>query len=283
MNIVIPNLRWAPRLARLYSEDVRKLEAVHADRISPGARTWEEAVEALFQRMYNAGPVKGSRLLQKAIDYLDGIASDQRSHFMVAASCRTRTAVLLFATFSTGAHPDPNVRENGLNIVLHAVHCSRNRFARVTGIPVAYASTHTLRRLFERGYDVTGNSHASSIFTFVGALGYLTHKSEKHVDGGLNLLFADTLVTGSLHRCMKTYPNGREFEDAFFDVRTVLDASEISPGKQGLKEQGRIAAAAVAEWFEREDGLPHKELAERIPRVERREDIYPLRQKEKTP
>jgi hypothetical protein len=67
----IPNLKWAPRLARLYSEEVRKLEALHADRLSPGTRTWADSVEALFQRMAKVGPVKGSRLLQKAIDYLD--------------------------------------------------------------------------------------------------------------------------------------------------------------------------------------------------------------------
>jgi hypothetical protein len=278
----IPNLRWPPRLARLYSEDVRRLEALHADRISPGTRTWADAVEALFQRMYNAGPVKGTLLIRKAIDYLNSIDGDQRSHFMIAASCRTRTTVLLFATFSTGAHPDPNVKESGLSIVLHAIHYSRRRAARVADVPVGYVSMHALRRLFERGYDITGNSHASSIFTFVGALGYLTHKSEKHVDGGLNLLFTDTLVTGSQHRCAKTYPNGRQFEDAFFDVRTVLDASDIGPGKQSLKDQGRIAAAVVAEWLEREDGLLHRELVERIPRLERREDIYPLRQMEKT-
>ena len=77
---------------------------------------------------------------------------------------------------------------------------------------------------------------------------------------------------------MKTYPNGRWFEDVFFDVRTVLDASEIGPNKQSLKEQGRIAAGVVAAWFACEDGLPDRELAERIPALPQRQDIYPLRQ-----
>ena len=85
-------------------------------------------------------------------------------------------------------------------------------------------------------------------------------------------------MVGSQHRCTKTYSNGRQLEDAFFDVRTVLDANEIGPSKQSLKKQGRIAAAVVADWFEGEGGVPDKELVDRIPRLERREDIYPLRQ-----
>ena len=166
---MVPDPRWPPRLARLYSEDVRKLEAIHADHISPGAKTWAEAVEALFQRMAKAGPVKGSRLLQKAIDYLDNIDGDQQSHFMIATNCRGRMAMLMFATFNIGVHPDPRVKEDGLTVVLHAIHCSRSRFARVTGIPVAYISMHALRRLFERGYDITEDtSHARRHFAFVG-------------------------------------------------------------------------------------------------------------------
>ena len=49
--------RWGPRLARLYSEDVRKLEAKHAGQLSPGSSTWEQAVEALYNKMSDAGPV----------------------------------------------------------------------------------------------------------------------------------------------------------------------------------------------------------------------------------
>ena len=41
-------LRYPPRLARLYSADVKRLEALHAGRLSPGVTTWSEAVEALY-------------------------------------------------------------------------------------------------------------------------------------------------------------------------------------------------------------------------------------------
>jgi hypothetical protein len=197
---------------------------------------------------------------------------------MVATNCRNRTAILMLATFSIGSHPDQRVKEDGLSIVLHVIRCSRARQARVTNIPTAYISRHAMNRLYERGHDLVENSHTTNIFTFIGALGYLVHRSEKHANGGLCLKFSDLLVVGSQHRCIKTYPNGRQFEDAFFDVRTVRDANEIGDSKWSMLEQGRIAAGVVAEWFEGEDGLPHSELAERIPRLERREDIYPLRQ-----
>ena len=275
MNIVAP--RWPPRLARLYSEEVRKLEALHANQVSPGTTTWADAVEALFQKIHKVGPVKGPQLLQKAIDYLNNIGNDDRSHFMVATSCGRRTAILIFATFSAGPHPDPRVKEDGLTVVLHAIRCCRSRFARVTGIPVAYVSMHAVRRLFERGYDITENSRANSVFALIGGLGYLTLRSVEHANGGLSLLVSNILVVGSQHRCVKIYPNGREFEEAFFDVRTVLDANEIGPANQSLLEQGRIAAAVIAGWFEGEDDLPHSELAERIPPLPRREGIYPLR------
>jgi hypothetical protein len=53
---VIP--KWGPRLARLYSEDIRKLEAKHAGRLSPGASTWEQSIESLSKRVVEAGPRK---------------------------------------------------------------------------------------------------------------------------------------------------------------------------------------------------------------------------------
>jgi hypothetical protein len=110
--------KWGPRLARLYSEDVRKLEALHANRLSPGTKTWSEAVEALFQRMTNLGPAKGAKLVSKAIDYLNNISRDERAHLMIASWAKSRTAWLMFATFSYGNHPDARVREEGLTILI---------------------------------------------------------------------------------------------------------------------------------------------------------------------
>ena len=62
-----------------------------------------------------------------------------------------------------------------------------------------------------------------------------------------------------------------DWQEFWTRTRSVL------PGRAS-RIRAQIAAAVVAEWFACEDGLPpDKELAERIPRLERREDIYPLR------
>jgi hypothetical protein len=271
----IPIPKWGPRLARLYSEDVQRLEAIHADRLAPGAKTWEQAVELLFQSMVKAGPVKGTKLVKQAIDYLRGIESDARSHFMIVDQCASRTAFLMFATFRIGPHPDQRVKEQGLSIVLHILQCGRCAPSRATGIPVAYISKHAMARLYERGHDIIENIHAASAFAFAGVLGYIAHRSPKHVDGGLCLLFSDTLMVGSLHRFATTDVRGRAFDETFFDVRTVLAADAIGDSKWSLLEQGRAAASAVIEWLDSEDPPPEEELAERIPRLERREDCYP--------
>ena len=156
--------RWGPRLARLYSEDVRKLEAKHAGQLSPGSSTWEQAVEALYHRMSDAGPVKGSKLVGKALDYLRSIDPDERAHFVMADWCGSRTALMMLASFSYGPHPDRRVKEEGLNIELHIIQCSRSKPRCAIGIPVAYISRHALNRLYERGHDIRENSHAVSIF-----------------------------------------------------------------------------------------------------------------------
>ena len=271
---VVP--RWAPRLARLYSEDVRKLEALHAGRISPGATTWEEAVDQLASRMISAGPAKGAKLVGKAIDYLSNIAPDHRCHFLISTQYGSRNAFLMFATFSIGNHPNPTVKEEGLNIELHVLQCSRSHPSRAIGIPTAFISRHAINRLFERGHDVTGNSHATGVFAFIGVLGYLTHKSAKHTDGGMHIVFSGLLTAGAMHRFTKTCRNGKQVEETVYDVRTVLLVDELGDSKRPMLDQGRAAASAVIAWFK--DADPHESaLAERIPRVERREDIFPLR------
>jgi hypothetical protein len=270
--------RWGPRLARLYSEDVRKLEARHAAGLSPGTSTWEQAIEALYNRMSDAGPVKGAKLVGKAIDYLRNIDKDERAYFMLAHWCGSRAALMTLATFSYGPHPDRRVQEEGLSIELHILQCSRSRPRCATGIPVAYISRHALNRLYERGHDITENAHTTSVFAVISVLGYLTHLSGQHEDSGMSLLVTGLLVTGALHRCAKAARSGRVFEETFFDVRTVLSADELGVSKQAQLEQGRIAAEIVAEWllaFDDPD-LDESALAARIPYLPRREDTYPV-------
>jgi hypothetical protein len=270
--------RWGPRLARLYSEDVRKLEAKHAGQLSPGSSTWEQAVEALFHRMSDAGPVKGSKLVGKALDYLRNIDPNERAHFVMADWCGSRTALMMLASFSYGPHPDRRVKEEGLNIELHIIQCSRSKPRCAAGIPVAYISRHALNRLYERGHDICENIHAVSIFAAIGGLGYLSRWSEQHVDGGMSLLLAGLLVVGAVHRCDKTASSGRVFEETFYDVRTVLPAEEAGPSMRAQLAQGRVAAEVVEEWLrDTSDDLDEKELAARIPYLTRRADHYPLK------
>ena len=268
MTAIVNVPKWGPRLARLYSKDVERLEAFHAGRLSPGTATWEQAVEALYDRMVAAGPVKGAKLVRKAHDYLRSIDRDERAYIVLAVGGRSRNAYLMFATFSIGNHPDPAVEEEGLKIVLHIVRCSRNGHSRAVGIPVAYVSKHAIGRLYERGCDITENIHATSAFAFIAVLGYLTHGSKKHVDGGLSLLFSKTLLVGSLHRFD---------EETFLDVRTVLPVDDIGPGRQSLIDQATAATSVVLEWFANAEDLDERELAERIPFLPRRQDSWPMR------
>jgi hypothetical protein len=268
--------KWGPRLARLYSEDVRKLEAIHAGRLSPGTRTWHEAVVALYHRMSDVGPVKRTRLLTKAAAYLNALGRDERAHLMLSCGGGSRNSHLSFATFSYGNHPDARVREEGLTLSIHIIYCSRASPCCSSNIPVTFISKHAISRLYERGHDISENSHATSVFAFLGVLGFLAHRGSKHLGGGLHLRFSTVLAAGGLHRFVKTYPNGRVVDECVYDVRTVLAVDELSPSKAAMLEQGQIAAGAVLEWFKGGDDLDENALAERIPRLPRH-DSYSAR------
>jgi hypothetical protein len=268
--------KWGPRLARLYSEDVRKLEAIHADRLSPGTKTWNEAVVALYHRMSDIGPVKGTKLLMKAAAYLNALGRDERAHLMLSCGGGKRNSHLSFATFSYGNHPDARVREEGLTLSIHVVHCSRAEPRCASGIPVTFISKHAISRLYERGHDISENSHATSVFAFLGVLGFLTHHDSKHLGGGLHLRFSSVLAAGGLHRFAKANANGRVLDECVYDVRTVLAVDELSPSKAAMLEQGQIAAGVVLEWFKGGDDLDEGELAQRIPSLPRH-DSYSAR------
>jgi hypothetical protein len=229
--------------------------------------------------VHAVGPVKGAKLVGKAVDYLCGVGSDEIAHFMVTEWRGRRSAVMMVATFSYGEHPDQRVDEEGLSIKLHVLKCGRSQSRCAAGIPVAFISRHALNRLYERGHDICENIHAVSVFARIGALGYLTHWSEPHAGGGLSLLFSDLLMVGASHRCTRTGNSGRVFNEVFFDVRTVLLADEAGAGAQAQLEQGRAAAAVVEEWYVAHDfdDIDEKSWAQRIPCLPRREDHYPLK------
>lgn len=267
--------RWPPRLARLYSADVKRLEAKHAGKLSPGATTWEDAVKQLYKRVHEAGPRKGARIIGQAADYLGSVYENEGAHFMVANRSGSRAALLVFATFVGGDHPDLRVKEQGITITLHIIQCGRSLPRCVTGVPVAYISSHALKRLCERADDVVEPGDAAYAVVYAGILGYLVHRSPKHQDGGLSLRISDTLLVGSLHRFEKLWHNGHTLEEIVLDIRTVLDINELGDSQVALLKQGQIASEVVAAWIKND--VPERELASRIPALPRREDSYPAR------
>lgn len=270
-----PIPKWAPRLARLYSADIRRLEAVHADRISPGAATWEQAIRELFQCVGKAGPRKGSRLLGQVAKYLDSVAHEQRAYIVLGGIGERRNATLVLATFSVGNHPDAALREEGLNVLVHILQCARSGSRCLAGVPVAFIAGHALKRLFERGYDITENIHATSAFSYVAVLGFVVHYCERLADSGMHLRISDLLLAGGMHRFMRTCPNGRQHEERIFDVRTCLLVDELlGPARKSQLDQGEIAAAAVLGWFKEGDDVGERALAARIPFLPKR-DSYP--------
>lgn len=141
---------------------------------------------------------------------------------------------------------------------------------------LTYISWHAMARLHERNYRLTAGS-AGAVFGCLGVLGLLTRRSEKHVRGGMSLLYRDdvrddVLVVGSLKQAVAVSKRGPA---QFFDVRTVLPADEVRD--PALLEQGRAANVAVGTWLEDRTVSHTKELGLSIPPLPRREDDYTLR------
>lgn len=258
-----------------YFRDMRRLEALHAGRISPGTKTWRDALSALFEHMRNStSPTGQATILRKATAYLYGIRPEDRAHFMIGDTGASRSALLTFATYSAGLHPLIGVDEEGIKIMQHIIRCERNgRAAAVYDIELAYISKHAIGRLHERECDLTRGGATGSL-TFIGVLGLLTRDSEKHVAGELCLHLGDTLVVGSLKHPLKRLDDGRQINGTFYDVRTVLPADEV--GNQDMLEQGRIASSVVAAWFA-DPPDDDRTLADQIPFLPRRADDYTLR------
>lgn len=273
-----------PTASRIFVEQycraVRANEAHNAARLSPGTKTWVDALQALYTRMLKVGsPVKRATMLRKAIDHVDSLKPDDGVPIRFFSHAASRSASLCLATFSAGMHPLQGVDEEGVRIVLHMLDCERNGSVDLRyGIDLAYVCKHAIGRLHERGFDLT-KGQATGVLAFAGILGHLTRHSAKHFRGELCLHFGDTLLVGSLKHAGKllhTHTGTRKIDGTFYDIRTALPADEVR--NQDMLEQGRIAAHAVARWFcsERTEEL-ERELAEMIPFLPRREDDHTLR------
>ena len=256
--------------ANRYRRELKRREAVLAHYISPGQTQWTEAMLDLFDRIGKVGsPAKRAVEIRKIAEYLNSHAvSDDSAHFVLDATCKPRSAGLDLATMSAGYNPFLGVNEEGVNIVHHWLYSRRNGEAMMMAeINLAFVSAHALGRLHERGVDLT-NNRTTGVLACLGVLGMLTRASAKHITGGLCLRYRDTLICGSLKHAMKPVAPGRETNGTLLDVRTALDANDVT--NQAMLEQGTIAAHAVMTWLKNREG--EQELAEQIPFMPRRED-----------
>ena len=70
-----------------YCREARRLEAFHAGRLSPGAKTWREAMTALFARLGKTrSPVKQATVVNKAAAYLASTARRGRRRYTLPPS-----------------------------------------------------------------------------------------------------------------------------------------------------------------------------------------------------
>lgn len=180
-----------PTMSRIFADrycrEARRLEALHAGRLSPGATTWREAMKALLARLGKVSPVKQAALINKATTYLTGVTDEDCAHTMIARSSASRSAYLSFATFNAGKHPLVGVNEEGINIMQHRIRCDRHGGSHMfSNIDLAYISKHALARLHEREGDLT-RDNATTALSVIGALGYLTKASQKHIAGDICL------------------------------------------------------------------------------------------------
>src|SRR3954452_12766308 len=92
--------------ANRYSRELKQKERLHAHALSPGAKTWDEAVNALYDRMAAAGsPAKRAAILGKAITYLNAVPFTDMTHVRVIIYAAKRAATLGFIAMTSGTHP----------------------------------------------------------------------------------------------------------------------------------------------------------------------------------
>ncbi len=246
-----------------------------ANRLCPGAKSWEQAIAGLYRRIHAAGPAKGAKLVRQATDYLEGVKFDDRAYLLLATHSGSRNASRMFAVFSAGNHPDPAVCEDGVSIRLFALRCTRLKSQHVAGQPIAFVSGHALKRLFERGADIVENLHAHMVLAFIAVAGFIAGSSDRLADSGLYLRFGEVLLAGGLHEFAWAGPKSGPHAVRIFDVRTVLDVDGIGPARQPQLDQGEIVSDVVSEWLRNDDDLDETTLADRIPALPRHEGHYP--------
>lgn len=262
-----------------YMRELRKREALNSNRLSPGAKTWTDAMLDVFDQVGNMGnPIKRAKRIKEIAGYLNSAidTDDGFAHFVLDYGGSNRSAGLLLATLGVGEHPIQGVHEDGVNILHHFITSRRGGTVRACAdLNLAYISKHALARMHERGLNMSADA-ITGVLSCIGVMGIILRNAKQHADGGMCLRFDDTLIVGSLKNAVKDVGGGKGVECALFDVRTALPADEVKDRR--MVHQGQQATLAVNEWLQhRSMATPLLDkLSASIPHLPRREDDYTL-------
>ena len=99
-------------IADRYLRETRRLEKVHADRLSPGAANWSDALQGLSQRLSKIGINQARRPLRRIVDYLNGLGatSEQIRHISFHYGQTSRTAAVWSFAACANAMASSSVR-----------------------------------------------------------------------------------------------------------------------------------------------------------------------------
>jgi hypothetical protein len=228
--------------------EIRKRENFGADALSPGTRTWPEALVAFRHSLENAdGPVKAVKLLRAARERLR-IGQRHGACFVNFFQARSRSGSFEVLTWEVAKHPLINKGYDG--IFIRAWFCLLQRNGGGVAGPrakLAFISWHALARMQERSsVDIFT---AGGVVAACGVVGYLMQESLKHVHSEINFATEEMVCTGRLR--FANSDEGHQFR--FFDVSTVLPLDEVSSAK---RDQGIAITRMVHAYITSNDADP---------------------------
>jgi hypothetical protein len=244
--------------------EIRKRENIGADALSPGTKTWHDALEAFRQSLTNAdGPVKAAKLLQAARERLR-IGQRQGACFVNFFHTRSRSGSFEILTWEVAKHPLLNKGYDG--IFVRAWFCLLHRDGGgVAGhrARLAFISWHALARMQERSsVDIFT---AGGVVAACGVVGYIMQESPKHAHSELNYAIENMVCTGRLR-----FATDEDSQFRFFDVSTVLPLDEVPTSK---RKQGIAITQMVHAYVTGSDADP-RGCADKIAVLPCRDDDY---------
>jgi hypothetical protein len=257
-----------------YLRELRRLEALHAGRISPGTKRWQAALQALYDRTIGLrrSPKKQAAAVGSLAGYLKSVRDDY-SYLIISSFCASRAAGICFVSFEGHGHPALGVEEEGVVVASHTLMCNRHGDANMaSGDILGCVSRHALARMHQRETTCELDAdQVGSALTMVGVLGLVAGRSPQHVDKGLALRLGSTLLVGTLKCATKDShdTSSAPVSSVFLDIRTALPADEVRD--LSLLEQGSETYRSIAKWFDDPTTDPLV-LAEQIPFLPPRED-----------